>query len=100
MGKVAYKLKLPATTKIHPVFHVSCLKKHLGPQVIHVSVLPEIQDDGVRMGNPIAVLNRRVYEKGNVAGVQVLVHWEGGTPEEATWEDYDYFVTKFPDFKF
>ena len=99
VGKVAYKLNLPATTKIHPVFHVSCLKKHIGPQVIPVSVLPVIGYDGVRMGNPAAVLSRRVYKKGNATGVQVLVHWEGGTPDEATWEDYDSFVTRFPDFK-
>ena len=98
MGPVAYKLKLPEGCKIHPIFHVSCLKKHLGAQVTPSLTLPRITDDGIVQDEPLTILERKMVKRGNAAGVDVLIHWKGHTMEEATWEDYNDLKARFLDF--
>ncbi|KAM1006685.1 hypothetical protein FF1_003351 [Malus domestica] len=95
VGKVAYKLQLPADCKLHPVFHVSCLKKHLGDKVLTTTTLPLVTNDGLSQPILVAVLQRRMYKKGNGAGVQLLK-----CREDFTWEDFEDFTAKFPTFQF
>lgn len=59
IGAVAYKLKLPASCKLHPVFHISLLKQHVGSAPVNVAVLPEFSQDDICPLEPLAVLQRR-----------------------------------------
>lgn len=47
VGNVAYKIKLPEQSKLHPMFHISCLKKHLGAHVQTTVPLPVITNTGI-----------------------------------------------------
>ncbi|GJV07163.1 retrotransposable element Tf2 [Tanacetum coccineum] len=75
VGEVAYKLEFPVNSQIHLVFHVSQLKKFRG-NVSQVSAeLPHCDPTGVIVVEPIAVLDRRIAKKGNVAAIYVLIQW-------------------------
>ncbi|KAB2616949.1 hypothetical protein D8674_012818 [Pyrus ussuriensis x Pyrus communis] len=70
-----YKLKLPEGSKIHPAFHVSCLKKQVGTDIAVQPMLPYPLEDGLAQHVPEGILARRVYKKGKATGVQLLVQW-------------------------
>ena len=98
IGSVAYRLNLPSTAMIHPVFHVSLLKKKLGDNVAANPTLPPVDNSGQFLIEPIAVLDRRLVKRNNQAVVQLLVQWVNMPTSEATWEDYDSIVQRFPHF--
>ncbi|KAL2237277.1 UNVERIFIED_CONTAM: Retrovirus-related Pol polyprotein from transposon 17.6 [Sesamum indicum] len=97
IGKVAYKLDLPPESKIHPIFHVSLLKKKIGSKYIPSVNLPELEDEVYKVF-PLAILARRLIPRNNVGVPQVLIHWSHSSPEQATWEDYHSMAACFPDF--
>ncbi|KAA8529666.1 hypothetical protein F0562_034234 [Nyssa sinensis] len=97
IGSVAYRLELPENSKIHPTFHVSCLKQHLGQRNIHSSTLPPIAPDGSCKPEPEEILQRRLIRKGNKAEVEVLVKWKGLPVEEASWAGFRKLQSDFPD---
>ena len=45
-GSMAYKLELPASSRVHPVFHVSCLKKVIGDKIAIQTILIELDEEG------------------------------------------------------
>ncbi|PRQ37125.1 putative nucleotidyltransferase, Ribonuclease H [Rosa chinensis] len=99
IGKVAYKLQLPASAKIHPMFHVSLLKKKLGSSVVPRPHLPPILDSDKSHWYPNKILDRGMFKKGNSAEIKWFVQWENSIEDDATWMNADEFMHKFPDFK-
>lgn len=70
VGSVAYKLKLPPTSKIHPVFHVSLLKKATGITPYSISVVP---NEISLVDEPELVLDKRLKNKDNRVVSQLLI---------------------------
>jgi hypothetical protein len=73
VGEAAYRLQFPPTSRIHPVLHVSQLKKALGSK--H---------------------QRRFRHKGSVAVPQGLIQWSDQPDSLATWEDLAELQQRFP----
>ena len=85
VGAVAYKLDLPPKSKVHLVFHISQLKKHIGHQPVQ-SQLPLLDVDGVISKEPIVILDRQIVKKCGHAVIEVLFQWANCFLEDATWE--------------
>jgi hypothetical protein len=75
IGEVAYELDLPPRSRIHNVFHVSCLKA-LGQQVtVAVDLLP-LDDEGHLVLELEAILESRVRRVRNRTIREFLVRWK------------------------
>jgi hypothetical protein len=94
VGSVAYRLDLPASSSIHPVFHVSQLKKAVGASVQVSQTLPL---DLPQLQVPVKVLDRRLVTKEVRSVHQVLVKWSSSPESLATWEDCEALKQKFSD---
>ena len=92
IGAVAYKLQLPSSSTIHPIFHVSQLKAAI-PADHSVSSLPQALE-GHQI--PVKVLQRRVRTSDNSVVPQVLIQWSNLPRSLATWEDQEALQQRFP----
>jgi hypothetical protein len=86
IGQVAYKLALPTHSKIHPVFHVSCLKKVVGSNCKVQTNLPELDEEGSIWLQLKVVLDTREHQLCQHMVQEVLIQWKYMQPEDATWE--------------
>ncbi|XBH84925.1 hypothetical protein VPH35_072977 [Triticum aestivum] len=83
VGKVAYKLQFLDHVKIHPVFHVSQLKKHIGSKSIPSKNLPMVTADGTVKTGPTEVLQVKQVPRQNMPVVQWYIQWEKLPLEDA-----------------
>ena len=97
-GPVVYELKLPASSKIHPVFHASLLKRAVATRTISAVVPTEFTLEEPDTLLPYKILAHRSIKLHGDLVKQFLIQWDGKPMEEATWEEELVFKGKFPTF--
>ena len=99
VGSLAYKLELSSHVRVHPVFHVSLLKKYVA-NVNHVlQDNSKVKDDGTLKVEPDVILDRRVKHLRTRDIVEVLVKWQTYRVEDATRVDLSVLHSEFPSFQ-
>jgi hypothetical protein len=98
VGKVAYQLSFPSHSKLHHVFHVSCLKKVIGTKCQTQTNLPELDEEGSIWLQPQAVLDQREHQMHQRTIKDVPVQWKDTTPTDATCEPTT-ILQQFPHLK-
>ncbi|KAG8645294.1 hypothetical protein MANES_10G052201v8 [Manihot esculenta] len=92
IGSMAYRLKLPPDSKLHPVFHVSTLKPYHFDSGNFEMILPPISEQQPLV--PFAILGQRCRS----GKQEVLVHWSQSSPTDSSWENVQDLLARFPDF--
>ncbi|XP_043700242.1 uncharacterized protein LOC122650951 [Telopea speciosissima] len=96
IGKVAYKLDLPSTARLHPVFHVSLLKGFMGSPPTQPATVPALFTQPDAQPVPKAILNFRTLVSHGRSVRQALVQWEDLPLEDTSWEDISLLHRLFP----
>lgn len=96
IGEVAYKLELPSSSQVHPVVHVSQLKKHVPantPVSTSLGSLAAITDISLQ---PLQIVERAFVAHGSATATRIRVRWAGLPPDLTSWEDADDLCRRYP----
>lgn len=91
VGNAAVRLTLPASLKIHPVFHVSQVKPVLSSPLSPPTPAPPpptVLDNG----DPVWTVRKLLGVRRRGRGFQYLVDWEGYGPEDRSWIPSSYIA--------
>jgi hypothetical protein len=92
VSPVAYELELPSSMKIHPVFHVSKLRKYVPndsvafPTREHIIRPAPDMVDGQEEYEVEEIVDKRSRMRGRKEVIEYLVKWKGYPASDNTWE--------------
>jgi hypothetical protein len=96
VGKVAYKLQLPLASRIHPVVHVSQLKKGVKPTDEVSTTLPLSLMRFHSMVQPKSISGERMIRRGGKQVPEIKVQWQGSPSSCDSWEPVYAIVNAYP----
>lgn len=83
---MAYKLQLPNSATMHPVFHVAQLCRACGVIEPSLHIPPKLNEDMELAMEPAEVLGVRPCHNVLPSANEVLIQWQGLPAFDATWE--------------
>ena len=96
VGAVAYRLQLPDECRIHPVVHISQLKRRIPPSVAVDDDISAVPDDPMASVQPVHFLDSQMVKKGASNLSQIKVQWSRLPASLATWEEASDLRHRFP----
>ena len=98
VGKLAYELELPGeSAAVHPVFHISILKKCVGDPASIVSLESVAVKDSLSYKDvPVEILDRQFRRLRNKEVASVKFLWRSQSVEGATWVEKAAMKAKYP----
>ena len=88
VARTTVTINLPASSRIHPVLHVSEVK-HYSQSAHQADSRPGpefVDDDGSEHYVAERILDKRTKGRGRSSRVEYLIKWEGYPDHDATWE--------------
>jgi hypothetical protein len=96
VGSAAYKLDLPNSSKVHPVFNILQLKEFIPDyNPVYSELLVQV-DFSKEVLQPESILERRLVKKGNTAVPQVRAKWIRLCESASICEDWNVLMKMFP----
>jgi hypothetical protein len=97
IGKVSYKLDLPLKlTGVHPVFHVSQLRKCVVAEKKVPAQALDVQETLEYLGYPVRILDWEEKSTRSTTTCFCKVLWSNHSELEATWEKESIMREKYP----
>ena len=82
--------------RVHPVFHVSCLKKVIGDKIPVKTILLELDEEGKIILELEVITETRIHPLRNRSISKYLIKWKNLPAEDFAWE-YENFIQKHPE---
>ena len=98
IGEVSYELALPpGLSGVHPVFHVSMLKRYHGDGNYIIRWDSVLLDENLSYEEePVAILEREIRKLRSREIASIKVQWKNRPVEEATWEKEADMQERYP----